>query len=353
MKPINELPFLRQYDKLIAVIVLIGLVVSLFYLTNAGMSRKSDEVAFVNRITRLEPTGKPLEPMSMQSYADAANLAGKAPVLALPGSGRAGFLTPEHRVLCIEESCGKPIPYDAEKCPFCGKEQPRTSNNPPPGHDSDNDGIPDEDEDKYGLNKNVAADAELDLDKDGFSNLVEHKAGTDPKDPKSHPSMLSLLRVKSIQSLKVPFIFTALNSMPNNKLQMTFNTAKPRRTFWVKDGELIGKTGWVALSAEKKSEKRKNEAKGFIETIDISTVVVKRKADNKEVTLRINEGRKDTDVEATIMLPLDQTEYRAVEGGTFKVREETYRVVAVDKEAPSVTVENVSTGKQKIITKLD
>ena len=353
MKPISELPFLRQYDKLIAVIVLIGLVVSLFYLTNAGMSRKSDEAAFVNRITRLEPTGKPLEPISMQNYSDAANLAAKAPALMVPESGKPGFLTPERRVLCIEESCRKPIPYASEKCPFCGTEQPATPETPRAGQDTDGDGIPDEDENKYGLNKNVAADAELDADKDGFSNLAEHKAGTDPKDPKSHPSMLSLLRVKSIQSLKVPFIFTALNKMPNGQLQMTFNVAKPRRTFWVKEGEKIGETDWVAIKAEKKSEKRMNEKKGFMQTVDISTVVVKRKSDNKEVTLTINEGRKDTDVEATIVLPLDQTEYRAVEGGSFKVREETYRVVAVDKVAESVTVENESTGKQKIITKLD
>ncbi len=353
MKSISELPFLRQYDKLIAVLVLIGLGISLFYLTNAGISRKDDEAAFVNQITTLEPTGKPLEPISMQSYVDAANLAKSAPTLTVPESGKAGFLTPEHRVLCIEEGCGKPIPYTAEKCPFCGKEQPRTPDNPPPGYDTDGDGMPDEWEVKYGFNKNDPADAELDFDNDGFSNLAEYKAGTDPTDPKSHPPFANLLRVKSIQSLKVPFIFTALNKMPTGDLQMTFNVAKPRRTFWVKEGELIGKTGWIALSSEEKSDKRKNEAKGFVETVDISTVVVKRESDNKEVTLTINEGRKDTDVEATIVFPLDQTEYRAIQGGTLKVREEVYRVVAVDKDAASVTVENESTGEQKIITKLD
>ncbi|MFO7936815.1 MAG: Amuc_1099 family pilus-like system protein [Kiritimatiellia bacterium] len=354
MKPINELPLLRQYDKLIAVIVLIGLVVSLFYLTNAGLSRKKAEAEFFGKITRLQPTGKPLDPISLQTYTDAANTVRKPPALNVPDNNKAGCLTPEHRVLCIEEGCRKPIPYASEKCPFCGEEQPRTPENPPPGMDSDGDGIPDEIEVKYGLNKNVAADAQLDMDGDGFSNLAEYKEGTDMSDPASHPSLMSLLRLKSIQSLKIPFIFTALNKMPTGELQMTFNVAKPRpRTYWVTEGEAIGDTGWVALKAERKSARQKNEAKGYVQTIDISTVVVKRKSDNKEVTLTINEGRKDTDVEATIVLPLDQTEYQAIAGGTFKIREETYRVVSVDKDAESVTVENESNGKQKIVTKLD
>jgi hypothetical protein len=290
----------------------------------------------------------------MSTYAEAASLAKQAPLLTLPESGKAGFLTPEHRVICVEESCRKPIPYHSINCPFCGKKQPPTPENPPEGMDSDGDGIPDADEDALGLNRSVAADAELDMDNDGFSNLTEFLAKTDLKDPKSHPPLMSLLRVKSVQSIKIPFIFTGLNVMPQNKLQAVFNTINPRRTFWVKEGEPISDIGWTAIKIEKKSEKRKNPMMGnVLETVDVSTVVVKRKSDDKEVTMRINEGRKDTDVEATIVLPLDQSEYAAVEGGTFKVREETYRVIAVDKEASSVTVENKSTGKTKIITKLD
>ena len=354
MKPISEIPILRQYDKLIAVIVLIGLVISLFYLTSAGMNRKRDEVAWVERLEDLAPTGKHLGDADMSTYVEVAGMARQPLALTLPGPSAAGFLTPEHRVMCVEESCKKPIPYRSEICPFCGKKQPHTPDKPPPGMDSDGDGIPDTDEDRYGLNKNVDADAELDLDKDGFSNLDEHKNGTNPADPESHPPLLSLLRVKSIQSIKIPFIFTVLNEMPGGALQMTFNVAEPRRTFWVKEGEAIGDTGWLAVKVNKLFEKRKVDGMGDVQqTVEISTVVVKRKSDNKEVTLKINEGRKDTDVEATVVLPLDQTEYRVVVGGMVKVREEAYRVIAVDKDAVSVTVENESTGKTKIITKLD
>jgi len=49
--------------------------------------------------------------------------------------------------------------------------------------DSDGDGIPDYWETRYGLNPNSAADAALDLDNDGSSNLQEFQRGTLPNNP--------------------------------------------------------------------------------------------------------------------------------------------------------------------------
>ena len=49
--------------------------------------------------------------------------------------------------------------------------------------DTDNDGMPDVWEDAHGLNRNSAADATLDPDSDGATNLREYLAGTDPQNP--------------------------------------------------------------------------------------------------------------------------------------------------------------------------
>lgn len=46
--------------------------------------------------------------------------------------------------------------------------------------DSDNDGMPDEWEIKYGFQPNDPSDASLDYDCDGLSNLEEYKAGSNP-----------------------------------------------------------------------------------------------------------------------------------------------------------------------------
>jgi hypothetical protein len=53
--------------------------------------------------------------------------------------------------------------------------------------DSDNDGISDKDEVKYGLNPKDNSDASKDNDGDGVSNIDEIKAGTDPNSSDSYP----------------------------------------------------------------------------------------------------------------------------------------------------------------------
>jgi hypothetical protein len=60
--------------------------------------------------------------------------------------------------------------------------------------DTDNDGLPDWWEDKFGLNKTNSADAALDLDGDGQSNLDEFRAGTLPNDPASNFRITSFQR---------------------------------------------------------------------------------------------------------------------------------------------------------------
>src|SRR5687767_13713568 len=60
--------------------------------------------------------------------------------------------------------------------------------------DSDGDGMPDDWETQYGFGINDPADATLDADTDGASNLAEYEAGTDPQDPTSY------LRVESIST---------------------------------------------------------------------------------------------------------------------------------------------------------
>ena len=195
----------------------------------------------------------------------------------------------------------------------------------------------------------------LGMDSDGFNNLEEVMAKSDPKDPKSHPALVNLLRVKELRGKRMPLTFSNVNKMPDGKMQLVFNQKDPvQKTFWVREGDKIGDSGYVAGALTVLSEERVNPNMGNIKTrVDVSTVVVKRLSDNKEMTLKINEVGKNTDVEAVIVLPLDNAEFKVLEKGTFKVRDETYRVVSVDSVKTSVVIENEATGQQKIVPKLD
>ena len=73
--------------------------------------------------------------------------------------------------------------------------------------DTDGDGLPDGWENRYGLDRGSAADALLDSDNDGASNLAEFKSGTDPKGPTSVFRILRLTHQP--QEVRVEFIAPA------------------------------------------------------------------------------------------------------------------------------------------------
>lgn len=344
-------PVVRHYDKLIVVAVLIALVISLFYLTStAGPAREREEEKYEKQLQNLKPVSENLQAIDMASYKTAEGQMRDPLKLELPDPLKAGFLTPEKRVTCAIPECKKLIPIGITTCPFCGGKQPEEVVQE--DLDSDGDGIPDKIEILWGLNPNDPADAAGDLDGDGFTNLEEYIAKTNPRDPKDHPALFNLLRVKETRGKRLPLLFIGINKMPGGKMQLQIKDFVKQQTFYLYEGEKIGDTGYVAGTLTSKTEKR--DRGGNMVNVDVSTVVVKRLADNKEVTLTINdENVKITDVEAIVVLPIDNTEYTVLEGSTLKVREETYRVVSVDSAKTAVTIEDEKTGLEKVIPKLD
>ncbi len=349
----DDMPLIRYYDKVVVVVALGILLISLYWLITAGVRQKEQVTSYMrDEVESLKPAKADLAPINMESY-DRAVKSVTSPFKMLEGDEtKAGFLAPERRVMCSNARCKKPIPYQAEKCDFCGEIQPQVKD-VSAEVDSNNDGVPD----KYIRDMGLAADTDVsvDLDGDGFSILDEYTFKTHPKDKNSHPPYSEKLVLKDLKSMRLPIVFRGVNTMPGGGKQLTFNwSGKLPRTYWVKENEEIGDTGYVAGMVTVKQEKRENPmTPGKPKVVDVSTVVLKRKSDGKEIVLQVDEIEKNTDVEATLDFLIDKLEFKLIENQEFKLREETYRVIAIDMAANTITVENTANGKQKVVRKLD
>lgn len=214
----------EEYDKAALLGALLALVLSTgILLARVSLDRSS--------LIRIEPDGVPGGGAPVEQL-DLAFLLQAVGELASPAElpEEPSMLSSELRVFCV--GCGKAIPYTAKQCPFpfCGKDQPE------PTEDRDGDGMPDEWELARGFNPDNPDDALSDADGDGFTNLEEHLAETDPKDPKSHPPIVAKLRVNAMRQERFRLRFESIQELADS-VRYTLNAGT--RTYFARLGETV------------------------------------------------------------------------------------------------------------------
>ena len=306
----------------------------------------ADEVASLGRGSAREK----IEQVSMLGFG-LARKGLESPVQVVePAEAQASFLASGARVFCENgdpssevKACGLPIPLGSKTCPFCGAKQPEEVK---VALDSDGDGIPDELEKKWGLNPNDSSDADADLDEDGFTNLEEHEAGTDPTDKASHPDYLDSLKiVPPLKETPLPFLFDKVMQTPSGT---KFYFKDPKRknafggalTYEVYADQPIGKSGFVAKKYEKKSLKIKIEGSTQEREKDVSTATIVRPSDGKTLTLTIGDKRRAAvDIQAKLVYERGGTkEYSVVPGDTVELSGTTYKVAEIRREGKTAKV---------------
>jgi len=347
----------RHYDKAIAVVVLVALLVSLFELAHSAADSKDRKRSYEEGVKNMRPQHATLTPLPVDPYEKTLRDL-HFPQTARASTNGVGLFIPQRRVWCVD--CMYPIPFAAAECPFCHTKQPLPGEPPDPSvADSEGKGIPDKWRIKHFNHPFAMAEdqsrAEDDADNDGFTNLQEFQAGTNPRDPKDHPDPMVLLRFKEITTRPYPFIFTSATRMPDESLQLFFNMKEGDRTYSAKKGEAVGKTGLVYSNCIKKIERKLDPHMGVSIPVDRYEVSLFRPADGKTFVLRDNDPRAtmEQQIVLTLTVGTKTTEYRVSAGGILELDGQRYKVdvnLGVDDKPSSVVLENILTARKSTVS---
>lgn len=322
-------------------------------------------------ITRMKPSGAGVKETDLTPYLLALKAVRSPATVAEVGEKDASFLSSERRVFC--RKCRKAISGDIKAvpaCPFCGEKQEEEKK---VVIDADADGLPDEWERRYGLNAGDASDANADADGDGFTNMEEFLAKTDPTDPKDHPPYIDSLSVTlPLKETRMPFIFTG--AMPVGKgWRCEFFDAKQRddhgrlgRTMTAVIGEEIGASvkkpsGFVLKAYEKKEVSRERKGmKGMKVKVDVSEATLERKSDGRVVKLRIASNKREkpapVDVQATLKYERGSVQtFDVVKGGEVNLNGQNFKVKDIKPhgKGATVTLTDSLSGKEYVLNALE
>jgi hypothetical protein len=369
--------FTAHYDWIVlgvGALALVGAVA--FYVVSIGDDPDEAVSRAVSEVEKAKPAEIGVESVDMTAFSAATNLVLSPLKLATIQEKYESFLASERRVKCSK--CGEVLRGDVKampKCPACGTPQEAEK---VVVLDADGDGIPDEWEKANGLSSSDPADASLDSDGDGFTNLEEYlaKPKTNPQDPKDHPDYLDSVKIQlPLKETYMPFIF--LEARPVGKSwrceffsptgKDDYGHAGCPFTAMVGD-EIIQRTistnkahsGFVLKEYVKKSDKRARDGMNAMISVDVSEAVVERKSDGKVVRLVKAEGKRTkpapVDVQATLLYERGSVRtFEVVPGMEIDLSGSKYRIVSVKAvgKGAEVVVENAISGKKTTIKALE
>lgn len=319
--------FKDHYEKVILLVLLMVLVASSAWLLQRVQS-VSESTAL--SLTRLDLSGNAA--ILKDAKAFDRQFAEAVGVRSTNMPALSNLFISEMRVSCVD--CGKPIPFDADSCYFCGTEQPPKDESA--GRDTDGDGMPDFWELQYGLDPLDPTDADKDLDGDGFTNLEEFIGGTDPSDPESHPEPIVKLRVARIRPIPFYLQFVSVSRIADGSLLFQLNLQTQDKTFFAKLDEVIMGYQLTTFSPDAPAGE---------------TLRLVRVSDKRPIDLVRGRPVTEREIRATFVLLLNGSIVRdKLVNETFEIVGKTYKVVDIKRD--SVVIQDVETATELTVQRV-
>ena len=334
----------EHYDRVVAGVVLLALVLSLAMLWGKLRELKRDEVKFNGWLKALAPSNPDAAQMDSAPF-EAARRALETPFqIGVPqadGSDLAWMFVPEARFNCRE--CRHPVPMDAENCPFCNAKVVPVVDEPV---DHDADGMLSEWERKYGLDPFDPTDAAKDADGDGWTNLEEFQYGTDPTDPDSRPPAVGKLQLDKISGKQFGLRFNSrVKTRSGFKFGLNYRlpSGEPRTEF-ARSGDTV--EDFKLVRYEEKSEPAAPPSLGKVDVSELTLLTPRGDA------IVLVKDRAVRYVELVAHLSLDLRgavqQYNVRKGDALEVDGQTYSVIDVDGNGRRVLLRGEAS--EKVIT---
>jgi hypothetical protein len=332
-----------HYDKLLAIVMLCGLLGSLLYLAVQVGLIQTRQKQFVRMIDALQPRHPDAAEVDTHVYENALQ-AFQAPDLITNWAQT--MFVPERRVSCVD--CRRPILYDAMVCPFCEAEQPPEKEDRV-DYDGDGDGMWDSWERAHGLDPRDPRDAHIDTDGDGFTNLEEFMADprTDPRDPEDHPSIIAKLRVADLEADPFKLRFKSVIKLPDGDLKFAINTRGNTRTYFRRLNEEV--EGFTLFKYVPREETEK--VGGMTRQADVSILTLKR--GEKLIPLVKGKDVQYNEYTARLVFTVDGSEYIVRMDDELTLARKVYKVITIDTQKRSLILRSLQDGRELVIRSMN
>jgi len=322
--------YFQQYDKMLMFVSLVLLLSSLVYLAvRVGLIRQmqQDFDGELQSYRPRHPHAQPVDPVLFESMTQQLE---NPPVIVVSGWTNIMLSVPPRRVVCTDSKCLRPVPYEALVCPHCLSEQDVQVVEDDPGRDSSGDGIPDVWLLAHGLDPYTPA-ARLDADGDGFTNLEEFQADTDPRDPAAHPPLTDKLVVEDVTGTRFGMLYRSrARTADGYRFGLNYLDGNQTATAFVRLGETV--SGYIVTNHVERFEQTDSGLKK-----DVSELTLVR--GDHSITLVREQPYQEVELTAHFRFALDNSQPTAKQGEFVTLRGVRYEVIGIDRSSRRVVLQ--------------